>query len=197
MADKDVQDGWIEGYEQNGYIILRAEFTAWRDGGSPEAGKYMVHTYTLGSPPGGYPDEYIETGQEEDAGSWLDGLIGDVWDEIADADYLYLAFSRDNFVVDEDGIKGKKSEDGGNLHVIRAQCWPILGKTFLNDEGVWVAAGIKAIAPPAFLPEPGTYWPDVEVRITCDTEGAIIYYTTDGTEPTEDSTEYNGRIWKK
>ena len=31
----------------------------------------------------------------------------------------------------------------------------------------------------------------IEVTITCGTEGATIYYTTDGTDPTADSEEYN------
>ena len=45
-----------------------------------------------------------------------------------------------------------------------------------------------AIADPVFDPAGGTYTAPVEVSITCATEGATIYYTLDGTDPTSAST---------
>ena len=50
-------------------------------------------------------------------------------------------------------------------------------------------------ATPAFSPEPGTYDGEQQVTITCATEGAAIYYTTDlFTNPLEDGIEYTGAI---
>jgi len=49
-------------------------------------------------------------------------------------------------------------------------------------------------ATPQFNPPGGTFNNDIEVEITCDTVGATIYYTTDGTNPDEDSTEYIGPV---
>jgi len=156
MSPVDTQEAWMDGFGQKGFIIPNAEFTAWHDGTPPDADKYMVPTYTLGTPPGGYPDEYIETGLE-DMGSWLDDLVNDnlgsVWSEIENADYLYVAFSRDNFVIDDgdyasidsDGIagnQGKRSVDGANLTTLHPEAWPIIAKTFLNDEVIWIAAGM-------------------------------------------------------
>ena len=40
----------------------------------------------------------------------------------------------------------------------------------------------------------GTYSKSFEVNLTASTEAAVIYYTTDGSEPTKDSTEYTSPI---
>lgn len=48
--------------------------------------------------------------------------------------------------------------------------------------------------PPIFSLEPGTYTSPRDVTITCQTSGAAIRYTTDGTYPTESSTLYTGPV---
>ncbi len=47
---------------------------------------------------------------------------------------------------------------------------------------------------PTFSPVTGTYNTDQNVSIFSNTEGAVIYYTIDGSEPTTSSTLYNGTI---
>lgn len=47
------------------------------------------------------------------------------------------------------------------------------------------------VATPTFTPAAGTYVGTQSVSINCDTDGASIYYTTDGTEPTTSSTPYD------
>jgi formylglycine-generating enzyme len=47
---------------------------------------------------------------------------------------------------------------------------------------------------PVIAPEGGNYSSPLNVTITCNTEGAIIYYTTDGSTPTTASTEYTAPI---
>ena len=49
-------------------------------------------------------------------------------------------------------------------------------------------------ATPVFNPTPGTYNDPISVTMTSETEGATIYYTLDGTEPTMASTEYTAAI---
>lgn len=49
-------------------------------------------------------------------------------------------------------------------------------------------------ATPTFSPAAGTYNKVQNVEISTTTEGATIYYTTDGAEPTTESTEYTGAI---
>jgi hypothetical protein len=45
-------------------------------------------------------------------------------------------------------------------------------------------------ATPVFSPAPGTYASSQEVTITDPTPGSVIYYTTDGSDPTTASTQY-------
>jgi len=47
---------------------------------------------------------------------------------------------------------------------------------------------------PVFSPEPGFYQIPQNVTITTPTEGAVIYYTTDGTDPDQYSSIYSGPI---
>lgn len=63
--------------------------------------------------------------------------------------------------------------------------WQLL----LND-----AAGLSdfnGVASPVFSPEGGIVEEGTTVTISCPTEGATIYYTVDGTEPTVSSTQYS------
>ena len=53
---------------------------------------------------------------------------------------------------------------------------------------------MQTVAIPAFSVESGAVNSGTRVTITCSTEGAKIYYTTDGSEPTASSTEYTAAI---
>ena len=65
-------------------------------------------------------------------------------------------------------------------------------KSGLTDSEVATAAyTIAKVATPTFSPAAGEVDKDTEITITCATEGATIYYTTDGSEPTASSTAYN------
>jgi PKD repeat protein len=53
----------------------------------------------------------------------------------------------------------------------------------------------KQVATPTFSPASGTTFTDsLAVEISCTTSGASIYYTADGSDPTESSTPYTGSI---
>ncbi len=51
-----------------------------------------------------------------------------------------------------------------------------------------------AVEHPTFSPAAGTYADAQNVTLACETSGATIYYTTDGTDPTSTSSEYTGAI---
>lgn len=50
------------------------------------------------------------------------------------------------------------------------------------------------IATPTFSVEPGTYTETQTVEIACETANTTVFYTLDGTEPTNESTQYTGPI---
>lgn len=54
--------------------------------------------------------------------------------------------------------------------------------------------GTETVATPTFSPSGGKYTESQTVTINCETAGATIYYTTDGTTPTNESTQYSGPI---
>ena len=54
--------------------------------------------------------------------------------------------------------------------------------------------GLEQVATPTFTPAAGEYNAAQSVEIACATDGATIYYTTDGTAPTAASTAYTTAI---
>ena len=67
---------------------------------------------------------------------------------------------------------------------------------YIHSITVVYATGNEAetVATPTFNPEAGTYTTAQSVNINCATEGAAIYYTTNGDDPTDASTLYTGAI---
>ena len=57
---------------------------------------------------------------------------------------------------------------------------------------VTVTVGEAGLSSPSIKPAAGTYFGSVQVSITCSTQGAKIYYTTNGSDPTTSSTQYTG-----
>jgi hypothetical protein len=72
------------------------------------------------------------------------------------------------------------------------------GKVYIGGQGSVSAFGLASLASPAaapvFAPLPGTYSSAQSVSITDATPGAQIYYTTDGSLPTTNSTLYSAPI---
>ena len=61
--------------------------------------------------------------------------------------------------------------------------------------GCYEAGGIATVKNPVFAPVSGTtFYPSTNVTLACATADASIYYTLDGSEPTDSSTLYDGPI---
>ena len=63
-----------------------------------------------------------------------------------------------------------------------------------NDKTFTITRTIETVATPTFTPPAGTYTSIQSVTIACDTQEAVIHYTTDGSEPTANSPVYSGAI---
>ena len=72
----------------------------------------------------------------------------------------------------------------------------IAAKTGMANSEVVTAeytiTNMEVVATPVITPEAGNYNEPQQITITCATDEALIYYTTDGTEPTAESTLYDG-----
>lgn len=66
------------------------------------------------------------------------------------------------------------------------------GEYITTSDPAWGAP--VSVDAPAFSVNSGTYSSEFAVELTCATDGATIYYTTDGSTPTEQSTRYTGPI---
>jgi len=67
-------------------------------------------------------------------------------------------------------------------------------KSMMLDSEVSSDAIVLKVATPVISLAPGTYNSDQSLTITCNTAGAAIHYTTDGSTPTSSSTSYTGEI---
>ena len=66
---------------------------------------------------------------------------------------------------------------------------------FSNVPSIGCYEYAEMAARPAFDVAPGSvFYPTTNITLTCATEGATIYYTTDGSRPTDASTLYTGPI---
>ena len=63
-----------------------------------------------------------------------------------------------------------------------------------NNDIVEVTVEPDQVATPTFTPAGGTYNEPLSITIACTTPDATIYYTTDGTEPSNASTLYTGEF---
>lgn len=71
------------------------------------------------------------------------------------------------------------------------------GKVYVGGKKTLTAYGLASTSPqvvatPVISPDGGVYNDSPYITISCDTVGATIYYTLDGSVPTTGSTRYNG-----
>jgi len=97
------------------------------------------------------------------------------------------------FIDDQTVFRGTARYDGipvvgeGFVMVNIANVAPTTSVAFASDIA-------NTVATPRALPIAGTYAGAQSVALTCATQGAIIYYTIDGSTPDATDTEYNGPI---
>jgi hypothetical protein len=62
------------------------------------------------------------------------------------------------------------------------------------DNVQWTAFNPNVVATPVISVPSGQYFEPIDVEITCDTPNSTIYYTDDGTDPDQSSTQYTGPV---
>ncbi len=96
----------------------------------------------------------------------------------------------------DDNVFTAVSHIEGAGEVLEESAWG--GDTYGPGPRWWYYADytiqMAQIATPTFNPSGGFYEEEITVSIFCETDGATIYYTTDGNEPTEESLMYDGPI---
>lgn len=70
----------------------------------------------------------------------------------------------------------------------------IIGKKGGSTGGGGGGVALQTAEAPTASPAAGTYGQAQKVTLSCKTEGAVIYYTTDGSTPTTSSNKYTGPI---
>ncbi len=125
------------------------------------------------------------------------GATGDAFFEAtADMDGGYFNLSSGSFT---DFVNAAIDEGQDSIAVV------IKGKDETPDNRAWISGRNykapdlilnyeKQAVQPRFVTPPGQYISSVDVEISTLTSGATIYYTLDGTEPTDASTEYTGPV---
>ena len=88
-----------------------------------------------------------------------------------------------------------KTFDGATAYYVRFHCYNTTAVRYVDDVSItYTTGGTPTCATPTFSPVAGTYTAAQSVTISTTTEGATIYYTTDGTDPTTDSNVYSSAI---
>ncbi|MBE0639140.1 MAG: choice-of-anchor J domain-containing protein [Bacteroidales bacterium] len=64
----------------------------------------------------------------------------------------------------------------------------------IDDIVITDNTGVQNVATPVFSPPAGQFFGDIDVTISCTTPDASIFYTTDGSEPSQSSTPYTDPI---
>ena len=108
-------------------------------------------------------------------------------------DYGYWTFS----TVSSGGFSGTFSvQHSSKTQYMRAYNNSVRCYDGANNQGVYffVQASTPSVDAPTFSPIAGTYTGTQNVTISCATTGSTIYYTTDGSTPSNTSTLYTGSI---
>ncbi|MCR5014368.1 MAG: chitobiase/beta-hexosaminidase C-terminal domain-containing protein, partial [Bacteroidales bacterium] len=153
----------------------------------------MPCTISLGSTEGGY---YVKVGDlylnnNSGTGLSLEESAASVWNAtVYNGGFILQNTSNNNRFLGGSSAEGLTYKAYANSNLGNEQ-YPVV---YLYKEGEVTPAPMEQVEAPVFSPYAGTFTEAQEVSISCATEGATIYYTLDGTDPTTESTVYSAPI---
>jgi hypothetical protein len=167
IVDEESSYYWIVGVTANGYTFTNAE------------GELIGYTSSTNFATGGDNTEWsIEAGTTGD-----EAMVPD-----------YSGFLVTNV---NNNVRHFALNSNHNFGPYHSNNFNNSGYNFYLDLFVKTEGGVPptpTVATPTFSPAAGTYFEAQTVSITCATDGVTIYYTLDGTDPTESSPVYSTPI---
>ena len=115
----------------------------------------------------------------------------------ADNNYSNYSLSNDTYPSGSNNAFGKNTTPAAILYNNNIDGTKYLDSSVeqikRNSDGTmsFVFKGLSIVQTPTFSPKAGRYEEAQTVSISCETEGAIIYYTTDGSAPSANSMVYD------
>ena len=94
----------------------------------------------------------------------------------------------------ETSVRGIAKNNNNNFGAYHTSNINSADYNFYLDLFVQGGSSTQTVATPVFSVASGTYYSEFDVEIACATQGATIYYTNDGSEPTASSMVYEGAI---
>ena len=125
--------------------------------------------------------------------TWTSGNSLNVADEISD--YAKWTVTSDFALLNVSDSNRKLLY---NTNPVRFACYDLTNTNITTYGVLYVEDGVEPVYPsvenPTFSPAERNFAASVDVTIECETDGATIYYTLDGTEPSATSTAYTEPI---
>ena len=110
------------------------------------------------------------------------------WNDTAGNSHTFEVLHQDNYGEWDGGHRSAHISQQGTIRLGKAMWW------MLARIAGWDGVPADEVDTPTFTPAPGSYNDSITITLSNATDGAQIYYTLDGNEPTEASTLYTAPI---
>jgi M6 family metalloprotease-like protein len=144
-------------------------------------GLLVIHVdETIGTPSRNNINAYVPGSHQGVMAEEASTINGSLVEGTSEGDVTHLFWDPNNTTFDDLSTPNSRLYDGTSIYV---GLYDISVRQETMTATVHTPGGM--VARPTFDPDGGTFGSGVSVTISCATDGATIYYTTNGNEPTE------------